>query len=90
MPYSDISVVKLWTSCNYDHSQISAPGVSYKINLVLVEPGTKYIGQLNRVRDKLFRGECAADVFAVGLAGSSAIPLDYHEFFFKFMLKGVS
>ena len=77
-------------SRNYEHSQIGAPGVSYEINLVLVEPGTKHIGQFNRVCDKLFRGECAADVFAIGLAGSTAIPLDYHEFFFKFTLKGVS
>jgi len=64
--------------------------VSYEINLVLMESGTKHIGQFNCVGDKLFRRECAADVFAIGLAGGPAIPLDYHEFLFKFTLKGVS
>src|SRR5258708_17610021 len=90
LSYPDISVVKLWMSRNDEHSQIGSPGVSHKINLALVEPGTKYIGQFNRVCHKLFRGECAVDVFAIRLAGSTAIPLDYHEFFFEFTLRGVS
>ncbi len=64
--------------------------MSYKINLVLVEPGTKHIGQFNSVRDKLFRGERAADVFALRLASTPAIPLNYHEFFFEFTLEGMS
>src|SRR5271157_5198350 len=76
-------------SRNHERSQIGAPGVSYKINLVLMKSGTKRVGQFNRVCDKLFRGKRAADVFAIGLAGTPAIPLDYHEFFFEFTLKGV-
>ena len=62
----------------------------HKINSVLMEPGTQHIGQFNRVCDKLFCSECATDVFAIRLSGSTAIPLDYDEFLFEFMLKGVS
>ena len=38
--------------------------------------------------DELFCGESAADVFAIRLSSSPAIPLNYHEFFF--VLNGMS
>src|SRR5467141_596416 len=67
-------------SCNDEHYQIGAPRVSYQINLVLAEPGTKHIGQFNGVCDKLFRGQCAADVFAIGLAVLLGILQTPHRF----------
>src|ERR1700683_2005754 len=77
-------------SLHYQHSQISAPRMPHKINLVLMELSTKYIGQFNRIGDKLFRRECAVDVLAIGFACSPAVPLDDHKFLFKLVLKCVS
>src|SRR5579862_3846037 len=64
--------------------------MSHQINLVLVEPGAKCIGQFDRVCNKLLRAEAVVDVFAIGLAGTPTIPVHDHKLFLKFALKGVS
>lgn len=55
-----------------------------------LHPRPKHIRQFDCICDKLLGCEPVADVFAIGLTSTSAIPLDYDKFLFQLPLKGVS